>query len=82
MLSMIGFQSKNRTLLGTIFEFLDYEGMLIEGSAAAAVAAVCRKQIEFKPKKKLGIVVCGGNIARSDWREIVAQHLLGAKRSS
>jgi threonine dehydratase len=69
-------------LLGTIFEFLDYEGMLIEGSAAAAVAAVSRKQIEFKPKTKLGIVVCGGNIARSDWREIVAQHLLGAKRTS
>lgn len=68
-------------LIGTVFEFLDYEGMLIEGSAACALAAVSRKHIEIRPKEKVGIVVCGGNIARTEWREIVAQHLIGAKKA-
>ncbi|HEY9719072.1 MAG TPA: pyridoxal-phosphate dependent enzyme [Trichormus sp.] len=68
-------------VVGTIFEFLDNEGMLIEGAAAVAVAAVSRKHFEIKPKEKVGIVVCGGNIARNDWREILVQHLVGAKRA-
>ncbi|HEY9775500.1 MAG TPA: pyridoxal-phosphate dependent enzyme [Planktothrix sp.] len=66
---------------GCIFEFLDNEGMLIEGAAAVAVAAVSRKHFEIKPKERVGIVVCGGNIARQDWREILVQHLVGAKRA-
>jgi threonine dehydratase len=69
-------------LVGGVFEFLDHEGMLIEGAAAAAIAAVSRKHIAIRPKEKVGVVVCGGNIARSEWREIVAQHLIGAKRGA
>ncbi len=66
-------------IVGTIFDFLDNHGMLIEGSAAAAVAAVSKKMIAPRPQEKLGIVICGGNIARQDWREILVQHLVGAK---
>ena len=68
-------------VVGGVFEFLDNEGMLIEGAAAVAIAAVSRKHIQIKPKEKVGIVVCGGNIARNDWREILVQHLVGAKRT-
>lgn len=69
-------------IVGTVFEFLDNEGMLIEGSAACAVAAVSKKHFAVKPKEKVGIVVCGGNIARQSWREILVQHLVGAKRGA
>lgn len=66
-------------IIGTIFDFLDNEGMLIEGSAAAAVATISKKMIHPRPKEKVGVVVCGGNIARNEWREILVQHLVGAK---
>jgi threonine dehydratase len=66
-------------IVGTIFDFLDNEGMLIEGAAAAAVAAVSKKMIHPRPKEKVGVVVCGGNISRNEWREILVQHLVGAK---
>ncbi|MGH9549544.1 MAG: pyridoxal-phosphate dependent enzyme, partial [Terriglobales bacterium] len=69
-------------IVGTVFEFLDNEGMLIEGSAAVAAAAVSRKHVEIKPKEKVGVVICGGNIARQEWREILVQHLVGAKRGA
>ena len=69
-------------IVGSVFEFLDNEGMLIEGAAAVAVAAIARKHIEIRPKERVGVLICGGNIARSDWREIVAQHLIGAKRGA
>ena len=62
---------------GTIFDFLDNEGMLIEGSAAVAIAAVSKKMIHPRPNEKIAVVVCGGNISRVDWREIVHQHLIG-----
>lgn len=65
---------------GTIFDFLDNEGMLIEGAAAAAVAAISKKMIHPRPNEKIAVVVCGGNIARADWREIVHQHLIGKTR--
>jgi threonine dehydratase len=63
-----------------IFEFLDNEGMLIEGASAAAIAAVLRKQVQIKPKETLGIVVCGGNISKNEWREIVVEHLVSKTR--
>ena len=65
----------------TIFEYLDNEGMLIEGAAAVAVAAISRKYHKPKPNDRVGIVVCGGNIARQDWREILVQHLVGAGKA-
>src|ERR1700722_301863 len=49
-------------IVATVFEFLDNEGMLIEGAAATAIAAISRKLITFNPKEKVGAVVCGGNI--------------------
>jgi threonine dehydratase len=69
-------------IIGGVFEFLDNEGMLIEGAAAVAIAAISRKHFEIRPKEKVGVIVCGGNIARSEWREIVAQHIIGAKRGA
>jgi threonine dehydratase len=68
-------------IVSTVFDFLDNEGMLIEGAASATVAAISRKLLKFSAKEKVGIVVCGGNIARNDWREILVQHLVGAKRA-
>lgn len=68
-------------IVSTVFDFLDNEGMLIEGAASAAVAAISRKLIKFQPKEKVGIVICGGNIARNDWREILVNHLVGAKKA-
>ncbi len=59
----------------TIFEFLDNEGMLIEGAAAVAVAAVRCGLIDFEPTDKIGVVVCGGNIARETWQDICRQNL-------
>jgi threonine dehydratase len=68
-------------IVSTVFEFLDNERMLIEGAAAAAVAAVSKKHIHFGAREKVGIVVCGGNISRHEWREILVDHLVGAKIS-
>lgn len=68
-------------IAGAVFEFLDNEGMLIEGAAAAAVAAITRKHVTCHPKERVGVVICGGNISRSEWREILVQHLLGARKN-
>lgn len=59
----------------TIFEFLDNEGMVVEGSAGASIAAVARKLVEFAPYEKVGVVVCGGNIDRHIWHDICFDHL-------
>jgi len=61
-------------ILSTIFEFLSNEGMVIEGSAAVAVAALSRKLIGVSPGEKVAIVICGGNIARETWQEIFFSH--------
>ncbi|RTL46131.1 MAG: threonine/serine dehydratase [Candidatus Melainabacteria bacterium] len=68
-------------IVSTVFEFLDNEGMLIEGAASATVAAISRKLLKFGAKEKVGIVICGGNIARNDWREILVQHLVGVTKA-
>lgn len=59
----------------TIYDFFENEGMLIEGAAACAVAAVSRRIINFKPREKVAVVVCGGNIAKDAWKEIFAERL-------
>ncbi|MCC6980786.1 MAG: pyridoxal-phosphate dependent enzyme, partial [Candidatus Melainabacteria bacterium] len=63
-----------------IFEFLDNEGMLIEGASAAAIAGILRKQVQIKPKETVGIVICGGNISKQEWREIIVEHLVSKSR--
>ncbi len=68
-------------IASTMFEFLDHEGMLIEGAAACEVAAIAKKVINFKPREKLAVIVCGGNVNRNDWREVVVDHLVGARTS-
>jgi len=69
-------------IASTMFEFLDHEGMLIEGAAACAVAAIAKKVINFKPREKVAVIICGGNVNRNDWREVVVDHLVGASRSA
>jgi threonine dehydratase len=59
-----------------VVDFLENEGMLIEGAAAAAVAAIASRYINFKPRERVGVVVCGGNIAPEQWRPIVGEGLL------
>ncbi len=59
----------------TIFDFLNNEGMIIEGSAAVGVAAVSKKLIELTPTDRAAIVVCGGNITRETWHDICLTHL-------
>lgn len=66
---------EEQDISATIFDFLENEGMLVEGAAAVAVAAVSRKIAEFTPADKVGVVVCGGNIAGSLWHEICLAHL-------
>ena len=72
---------EERDIRQAVFDFLEYEGMLIEGAAAAAVAAISSKYVEFKPRERVGVVVCGGNIARNTWREIVGEQLLSAGKA-
>lgn len=72
---------QEQDIVSSIFEFLENEGMLIEGAAAAAVAAVSRGHIQFTPKEHVGVVVCGGNISRQDWCDILRQRLSGEKAS-
>jgi len=59
----------------TIFEFLDNEGMVIEGAAAVAVAALSRRLFDTRPAEKVGVVVCGGNVSHDVWHEICFSHL-------
>ncbi|MBI4533717.1 MAG: pyridoxal-phosphate dependent enzyme [Candidatus Melainabacteria bacterium] len=55
----------------TLLEFLNEEGMIIEGAAAAAVAAVAKKLIDVTPAEKVGVIVCGGNISSTVWKELL-----------
>jgi Threonine dehydratase len=69
-------------IASAMFEFLDNENMLIEGSAAVAVAAIAKKVINFKPREKVAVIIGGGNVNRKDWREVVVDHLVGASSRS
>lgn len=69
---------EERDIRQAVFDFLENEGMLIEGAAAAAVAAVSSRYINFKQRERVGVVVCGGNIARGQWRDIVGEALISA----
>ncbi len=62
-------------IAATIYDFFENEGMLIEGAAACAVAAVSRRIINFKPREKVAVVVCGGNIAKDSWKDIFTDRL-------
>ncbi|MBN8658749.1 MAG: pyridoxal-phosphate dependent enzyme [Candidatus Obscuribacterales bacterium] len=72
---------EERDIRQAVFDFLEHEGMLIEGAAACAIAAISSKYVEFKPRERVGVVVCGGNIDRSTWREIVGEQLLSAGKA-
>ncbi len=73
---------EERDIHQAVFDFLENEGMLIEGAAACAIAAISAKYINFKPRERVGVVVCGGNIGRNSWREIVGEQLLSAGKST
>lgn len=72
---------EERDIHQAVFDFLENEGMLIEGAAAAAIAAISSKYVTFKPRERVGVVVCGGNIDRNNWRQIVGEQLLSAGKS-
>lgn len=63
----------------TVFEFLDNEGMLIEGAAAVAVAAVSRRLIDASVGERVAVVVCGGNISADVWQDICFSRLAVAR---
>ena len=44
-----------------LVQFIDHEGMLIEGAAAVAIAALLREQSQLA-NKNVVVVLCGGNI--------------------
>jgi threonine dehydratase len=67
---------EERDIRQAVFNFLENEGMLIEGASAAAIAAISSKYIDFKPRERVAVVVCGGNINSDDWRHIVGDELL------
>ncbi len=58
-----------------MFEFLTHERMLIEGSAAAAIACVSRKMVAFQPSEKVAVIVCGGNVATEIWHDVCREYL-------
>ena len=45
-----------------MLKFLEKERMLLEGAAGTAVAALIKMKDELKGKK-VGVVICGGNIS-------------------
>ena len=51
-------------------EFLQTQHMLIEGSAAVAVAA-CKKEAGRFPGQNVVVVICGGNISNETLKEIL-----------
>jgi threonine dehydratase len=51
-------------------EFIQAQHMLIEGSAAVAVAA-CKKQGDRLAGKNVVVVICGGNISLEVLKEIL-----------
>lgn len=62
-------------IVSGVFDFLEHEGMLIEGSASATIAAISKKLVKFDARENVGVIVCGGNIARDVWRNIVVDQL-------
>lgn len=66
---------EERDIRETVFDFLAHEGMLVEGAAAAAVAAVKNSLFEISPADRVGIIICGGNIAEEVWQDILLSHL-------
>jgi threonine dehydratase len=72
---------EERDIHQAVFDFLENEGMLIEGAAAAAIAAISSKYVNFKPRERVGVVVCGGNIDRNSWRQIIGEQLLSSGKS-
>ena len=52
-------------------EFIDAEHMLIEGSAAVAIAAMLKVSERFE-RKNLAVVLCGANIGASVLRSVLA----------
>ena len=50
--------------------YMDYEHQLIEGAAGTAIAALIKKSESLKGKK-VGVVICGGNISLDVVREIL-----------
>ncbi len=66
---------EERDIEDAIFDFLVNEGMIIEGAAGAAVAAVSHKLIQMRTAERIGIVVCGGNIAAESWQRVVLNRL-------
>ncbi len=66
---------EEQDIASTIFHFLDNEGMVIEGAAAVAVAALTAADLPVSPQDKVGVVICGGNIARQTWHDICLNHM-------
>lgn len=64
-----------RCIRQTMFDFLSHEGMLIEGSASAAVASVAYRIVPLNPREKVGVIVCGGNVAREVWQAVCRENL-------
>ena len=53
-----------------MIEYMEKEHQLVEGSAGTAIAALKQKK-EFLKGKRVGVVVCGGNISMDTLRGIV-----------
>jgi threonine dehydratase len=54
----------------SLLEFMQSQHMLIEGSAAVAVAA-CKKQADRLTGKNVVVIICGGNISLETLKEIL-----------
>ena len=50
--------------------YMQYEHQLIEGAAGTAVAALLKMKDQLKGKR-IGVVICGGNIALDTLREVI-----------
>ncbi len=59
----------------SIVDFLVNERMVIEGAAAAAVAVCAYSLVRFSPTDRVGLVVCGGNIATDRWQSLLASRM-------
>ena len=49
---------------------MQHEHQLIEGAAGTAVAALLKMKDQLKGKR-VGVVICGGNIALDTLREVI-----------
>ena len=50
--------------------YMQHEHQLIEGAAGTAVAALLKMKDQLKGKR-IGVVICGGNIALDTLREVI-----------